>query len=212
MTEASSDIIEQYRRHADTWMRRRNQSLMERKWLDKFLALMPENPAVLDLGCGFGEPIGKYLLANNSAVTGIDSSPHLIEAAQTRLPQANWRVEDMRTLDMGAKFDGILAWNSSFHLNHDDQRGLFSVFHAHAAKGAALMFTSGTSHGEAMGELEGEPLYHASLDSHEYLELLAKHGFKCVEHVAEDPDCGRYTIWLARHVGVQQTQNLYFRR
>jgi hypothetical protein len=60
------------------------------------------------------------------------------------------------------------------------------------------MFTSGPSHGEAIGTLEGEPLYHASLDPAEYRELLDTHGFDVVRHVAEDPECGGHTVWLAR--------------
>jgi hypothetical protein len=45
---------------------------------------------------------------------------------------------------------------------------MFSIFRLHAAPGAALMFTSGPSHGEVVGQLEGEPLYHASLDAAAY--------------------------------------------
>lgn len=37
---------------------------------------------------------------------------------------------------------------------------MFPVFAAHAAPGAVLMFTSGPTAGEAIGEWEGEPLYH----------------------------------------------------
>jgi hypothetical protein len=36
--------------------------LMERKWLDRFIALLPAKPTVLDIGCGPGEPIALYLL------------------------------------------------------------------------------------------------------------------------------------------------------
>jgi hypothetical protein len=48
------------------------------------------------------------------------------------------------------------------------------------------------------GKLEGEPLYHASLDPDEYRLLLDRNGFDVVTHVAEDPDCGGHTVWLAR--------------
>jgi len=48
---------------------------------------------------------------------------------------------------------------------------MFSIFgfHAasfrfHAASKAALIFTSGPSHGEAIGTYQGEPSYHGSLD------------------------------------------------
>jgi hypothetical protein len=51
-----------------------------------------------------------------------------------------------------------------------------------------------------MGILEGEPLYHASLDTAEYRALLAENGFAVLAHMVEDLTCGRHTIWLAKHL------------
>jgi len=48
------------------------------------------------------------------------------------------------------------------------------------------MFTSGTRLGEAIGQFEGKPLYHGSLDTNEYQELLRANGFTVVRHVEED--------------------------
>jgi hypothetical protein len=64
--------------------------------------------------------------------------------------------------------------------------------------GGVLMFTSGTEEGCAMGEWQGEPLYHGSLSTAEYARLLEQHGFDVVHHVPSDPQCGDATIWLAR--------------
>jgi hypothetical protein len=75
---------------------------------------------------------------------------------------------------------------------------MFGIFKRHAASGAALMFTSGPSAGEKMGTYRGEPLYHASLDSAEYRQLLRDEGFDVVAHVVEDPTCGLRTVWLAQ--------------
>ncbi|MEM9439177.1 MAG: class I SAM-dependent methyltransferase [Pseudomonadota bacterium] len=198
MTSEDKNIIEIYRRHADAWVKLRGQHLLEKKWLDKFLELLPNASSVLDIGCGFGEPIGRYLFENGSAVTGIDASPELIQVAKERVAKATWIVSDMRALRLADKFDGLLAWNSTFHLTPNDQRQMFPIFQEHAAKGAALMFTSGPSHGDAIGEFEGEPLYHSSLDGDEYRLLLDQHGFDVIEHVVKDPDCGQHTVWLAR--------------
>ena len=107
----------------------------------------------------------------------------------------------MRNLRLGTEFNGILAWDSTFHLTHDDQRKMFPVFEAHAASGAALMFTSGPSHGDMIGEFEGEPLYHSSLSEDEYRVLLDRHGFDVIDHVVEDPECGHHTVWLAQFRG-----------
>ena len=75
---------------------------------------------------------------------------------------------------------------------------MFPVLRAHAAPGAALMFTSGPAHGVAMGQFRGEPLYHASLDPAEYRALLDANGFEVAAHAAEDSNCGGRTVWLAR--------------
>jgi hypothetical protein len=104
----------------------------------------------------------------------------------------------MRTLSLSRTFHGILAWDSFFHLTHDDQKRMFPIFRAHAAPRAALMFTSGPAHGEAIGRLEGKPLYHASLDPAEYRQLLDSHGFDIVANVFEDQSCGGRAVWLAQ--------------
>jgi SAM-dependent methyltransferase len=192
-------IVGLYQRHAAAWDRIRSPgSLFEKPWLDRFLALVPEGGSILDLGCGAGLPISGYLILQGYAVTGVDSSEPLIELWRGRFPGQECMVTDMRTLDLGRRFDGILAWDSFFHLCPEDQRVMFPVFARHAAAKAALMFTSGPQHGSVLGEFEGEPLYHGSLDPEEYAALLEQNGFEVVASVLEDPTCGEHCIWLAR--------------
>lgn len=201
MTSVDADrIVDLYERHAGAWDRKRSRNLMERGWLDRFAALLPTGGSVLDLGCGMGEPIGRHLVACGFRVTGVDRAPTMIALARARMPEETWRVADMRTLALGCRFDGILAWDSFFHLTRDDQRRMFQVFAAHAAGRGALMLTSGPQDGEAIGSFEGEPLYHASLAPDEYRALLSAAGFEVVAHTAEDPGCGGHTVWLARRI------------
>lgn len=198
MSSPAERIMGLYEEHAAAWDRRRGKGGMERAWLDAFAALLPAGGTVLDLGCGAGEPMAADLIGRGLRVTGVDSAPSLIARCRERFPEQEWIVGDMRTLSLGRRFGGVMAWDSFFHLTMDDQRAMFPVFAAHAAPGAALMFTSGPAAGEAIGEFEGEPLYHASLDADEYRSLLAAHGFSVVRHVADDPECGNHTVWLAR--------------
>jgi SAM-dependent methyltransferase len=200
MPTDSDNIVPLYRRHAQAYDRLRGRSLFERSWLDTFAAMLPEGGSVLDIGCGMGEPIARDLIGRGFAVTGIDSSPQLIAMARARFPQQSWIVADMRALSIGQSFDGLLAWDSFFHLTPNDQPRMFAVFRDHAAPRAALMFTSGPAHGEAIGTFEGEPLYHASLGSEEYRALLDANGFDVVRHVAEDPACNGHTVWLAQRM------------
>ena len=73
---------------------------------------------------------------------------------------------------------------------------MFRIFREHAKPSAPLMFTSGPSFGEAIGELEGEPLYHASLEADEYRALLAENGFDLVSPAIADPGSSRHSVWL----------------
>jgi trans-aconitate methyltransferase len=194
----AEEIIGIYQRHALAWAGDRNKSLFEKAWLNRFIAPLPLNPTVLDIGCGCAEPIGRYLIETGCKVTGVDSSPELIAMSREKFPDHDWRVGDMRVLAHGRTFDGLLAWNSFFHLRPEDQRKMFPLFAALTAPGGTLMFTSGMSCGVAMGSYRGEPLYHASLDTSEYQSLLEASGFEVLEHVLEDPTCGHHTVWLSR--------------
>jgi hypothetical protein len=131
-------------------------------------------------------------------LTGVDSSPELLDAFRRNVPEAEAIHSDMRDLRMNRRFSGLFAWDSVFHLSQDDQRRMFCVFAAHAAPGSALLFNSGPVAGTSIGTFEGEPLYHASLDAHEYRRGLDGQGFELVAHWNSDPDCGGRTIWLFR--------------
>jgi SAM-dependent methyltransferase len=192
-------VCDLYERHADAYDRDRTRSLQERAWLDRFLSCVRPGGTVLDLGCGMGEPIARYIIERSFGVVGVDSSPSMIERCRARFPDAEWLVADMRAVELGRRFDGIVAWDSFFHLDGDDQRSMFPRFAAHACNGAPLLFTSGSAAGEAIGSFGEEPLYHASLDPTEYERLLATNGFAVRAYVADDADCGDHTVWLATY-------------
>jgi SAM-dependent methyltransferase len=198
VNQASKEIIGLYERHAQAWDAGRPRVLMEKAWLERYCELLAYGGRVLDLGCGAADPLARYFINRGFDLTGVDSSPSMISMCRERFPAQDWYVADMRGLALGKVFDGILAWDSFFHLTPDDQRSMFSIFRKHALPGAVLMFTSGPSRGEAIGSLQGEPLYHGSLDAEEYRCLLFDNGFDVLSHAVEDPNCGRHTIWLAQ--------------
>jgi len=202
MNSAADKIIDLYERRAHEWVsdRSRQPVFIEQAWLDRFCALIKPRGTVLDLGCGPGKPMAAYLLAQGFDICGVDSSPTMISLAQGNYPDREWIVADMRALSLGRTVDGVMAWDSFFHLSYDDQRQMFPIFRAHAKPGAPLLFTSGTQHGEAIGRFRGEPLYHASLSPDEYRALFAENGFECVAEKMEDPECGLHSVWLARRV------------
>jgi cyclopropane fatty-acyl-phospholipid synthase-like methyltransferase len=194
-------VIDLYRRHAARWDAvRRSAGWNDRVWIDAFAKELAGGGRVLDLGCGGGEPVARFLVDRGLRVTGVDASPQMIAHARDRMPEQEWIAADMRGLALDRRFDGILAWDSYFHLSHDAQRSMFAVFDAHAGDRAVLMFNTGPEHGEAISTctFENEQLYHASLAPAEYRDLLDRHGFEVVRHVANDAQSGGRTVWLCR--------------
>ena len=198
MSGPADGIIDLYSRRAADWDADRGRSLVEKPWLDRFLSDIPAGGFVLDLGCGSGEPIARYLIEKGRKITGVDGSPGLIALCRERFPDHDWVVADMRTLDLGRQFDGLIAWHSSFHLSRPDQRALVAVLARHLKPGGVLMFTSGDTDDERIGEWRGEPLYHASLSTVDYRAGLEAGGFVVLDHVVGDYTKGEATVWLCR--------------
>ena len=199
----AQDVIATYTEAAADYARLRNRALFERRWLDRWLAAAPRNARrlrVLDLGCGTGRPMAAYVAERGAEVTGVDAVPAMALAYRAALPRARVIEADMRGLDLGEVFDAILAWDSFFHLSAADQRAMFDTFAAHAAPGAALMFTSGPEAGTAIGDIGGRPIFHESLSPEDYRACLEEAGFKVIEFRPEDPDCDFHSVWLARAV------------
>lgn len=202
-THLADNIIEIYNNKAHAWTALRGTCLYEKVWLDRFLKLLPQHSNILDLGCGSAQPIAAYLIAQSHNVMGVDSSTEMLDMARQNFPKqmfpnCTWIQADMRTVELIETFQGILAWDSFFHLSPEWQRAMFQQFDRFATQGTVLMFTSGPAFGEKIGDLFGEPLYHASLSPEEYTQLLHIYGFKVVNRVVEDPNCTGHTVWLAQ--------------
>ncbi len=199
MNKLADNIVNHYERHAQAWdADRRSGDWNDKACHDQFIQSLPSKGSVLDLGCGGGSPVAENLVAQGIQVSGVDSSPTLIKLCRSRLSDQEWIVGDMRTISLGRTFDGILAWDSFFHLQPDDQRAMFEIFAAHANPKTMLMFNTGPADGEAIGNYRGDPLYHSSLGAEEYRALLQQYNFDVVQHSVEDATAGGRTIWLTQ--------------
>lgn len=198
---AAGAIIGLYSRHADEWSRMRDGPLNadERPHLERFAARLPVGGEVLDIGCGSGRPIAEWLIGQGFRLTGVDASPALIVQCLGRFPDHDWRLADMRGLDLGRRFDGVLAWFSSFHLTAEAQEGMAAVYARHLKPGGSLMFIGGPKRGVAMGTWMGEPLFHGSLDPAEYRAGLRAAGLVGIEEsvLSSDTDEGA-RVWTGR--------------
>jgi len=95
--------------------------------IEEFIALLPENPRILDLGCGGGYESMRLMQAGAQEVDGVDFSEESIRIAKERCPQARFELMDFRQLDSQklGKFDGVFACASLIHIKQEELPNLF---------------------------------------------------------------------------------------
>jgi predicted TPR repeat methyltransferase len=192
------NIVEHYERHAHAFDSVRRGQFVERPWFDRFMLGVRKGGHILDLGCGAGEPVDRYLIDHGYSVTGVDSSEKMIALARIRFARQRWLKMDMRKALLDQKFAGIVAWDSLFHLGPDEQMSVLIRAAGWLEKDGNFLFNTGPAHGEAIGHQFGEPLYHASLDPSEYRELFERFGLTEIAFVPDDPAAGGRSVWLVR--------------
>ncbi|WP_421947177.1 class I SAM-dependent DNA methyltransferase [Phaeodactylibacter xiamenensis] len=187
-----------YEQHGLQYDAERSRLLFEKKWLRRFENLLPASAAILDVGCGGGEPIGRYFIEQGYAVTGIDFAAPMVELAKARFPDSTWYRMDMRVLDLQESFQGIISWHSFFHLTPTEQRATLARFAQHLQPKGLLLLTVGPDAGEVTGHVGGQPVYHSSLSPAAYQEVLHSLGMTVLDFVPEDPECDFASVLLSR--------------
>lgn len=187
-----------YDRQAEAYDAGRSRTLFEAGWLTRFAQRLPTGGHVLDLGCGTGDPIARWFIERHFGLTGVDFAPAMLDIARRRWPEGDWRQADMRDFDLADRFDGIIAWDSLFHLMASEQLNALSRMARHLKPGGQLLLTVGPGPGEAVGHVGGEPVYHASLSLATYATCLEDSGMTLTDFLSEDPDAARHTVLMAR--------------
>lgn len=193
-----NNVYEAYEKITDWYDLNRAEIPLETQFLNFIITCIPKSASILDIGCGTGNPIAKFFIEKGYKVTGIDGSQKMIALCEKRFPDQRWIEVDMRKLDLNEQFDLLIAWNSFFHLPHEDQRAMFKIFESHVKPNGILAFTTGSKHGEVWSENGGEKIYHASLSQEEYEELLIKHAFRKIIHTIKDPKSSDPCVWIAK--------------
>ncbi len=186
-----------YDDYANEWDQNRRRHFLEKNWIDRFLSGLQQRPEILDIGCGAGFPIADYLIQKQCRVTGVDLADGMLDLCRYRFPVANFYKQDMRALTLDNAFDGIIAWDSFFHLRQTEQRQVLTRFAAHLKPGGSLLVTVGHEAGEVLGTVAGQQVYHSSLAPEAYRTILAQLGFKAIDMVLQDPHCSEHSIILA---------------
>jgi SAM-dependent methyltransferase len=162
----------------------------DRELLERFAALIPAGGQVCDLGCGPGH-LTAHLAGLGLDAFGVDFSPQMVEAARSRVPGCEFRVGDMRALDVApGALGGIAAFYSIIHLEPDDLRRAFSSMHRALMGGGALLLAYHAGAGSVSSDDwfgKGVSISANLLDPPAILDALTGLDFEIHESHVRDP-------------------------
>ena len=144
-----------------------------RRFLDCFVTIKA-SPVLLDIGCGTGIPLTKQLILEGFIVIGLDISDAMIEKARRNVPEATFITGDIVSIEINRKFDGILAWDSLFHLPLENQEKTIRKIIRMLNNDGILMFTTGGQAGELVSSMFDTEFYYSSLSVDHYERILVQ--------------------------------------
>lgn len=99
---------------------------LDRHLLNRFAEAVKGKGLVADLGCGPGH-VAKYLKEHGAEVCGIDLSPEMIRIACAMSPGLDFRIGDMKSLDLADEsLAGIVAFYSIVHFDTSELTTVFA--------------------------------------------------------------------------------------
>lgn len=145
--------------------------------IKEFAAYLPANARVLDIGCGTGKPMGSYLATYDFEITGIDFAEKMIQIAQNQnIQNAQYFLADITNFETTERFDGIIAWDSLFHLQKMDQNKIYLKIANLLNTNGYFLFTHGRQDNEHSSSMLEQIFYYSSLDKEHVLELMMEVG------------------------------------
>lgn len=161
---------------------------------------MPEGGTVLDIGCGPGIPVDKYLIDNGYKVIGLDISESQIELAKKHVPEATYEVKDITTLTMGEyTVDAVVSFYAIFHIPRETHQQLFEKMHSYLKVGGPILVTMATTDWEGVEEdFYGEQMYESHYAPEKNTQIVKAAGFEILLDEIDPSANEKHQIILAR--------------
>jgi 2-polyprenyl-3-methyl-5-hydroxy-6-metoxy-1,4-benzoquinol methylase len=150
--------------------------------LEDIVSFLPPRATVLDLGCGAGVPVTRWLTGRGFAVTGVDVSARQLELARSNVPTATFIKADMIELSLAPEtFDAVVAFHSIIHVPRTDHPSLLANIHRWLKPGGVFLATMTVTDYEGRDENWegwGAPMAWSHYDRDANVTMLRQAGFE----------------------------------
>lgn len=163
--------------------------------------LLAPGSRILDLGCGAGVPVDRYLVDQGHSVQGIDLSRRMIALARVNVSGANYGLADMGNLETDAyAVDAVVSFYAIFHVPRERHGTLFRTIRSFLPDGGSLLVTVGYTAWEATEPFHGGMMYWSHYGAADNRRLIEKAGFRIEfegTEVDDDASGGKHLVILA---------------
>lgn len=191
-----------YDQIADRYAEKRDQasSVPYLEWLNDKLGA---NSLILDLGCGAGLPIDRWLIDQGHRVIGLDISAEMLILARQNVPQGHYELSDMADLTVGEySVDAVVCFFAMFHIDRSRHRQLLRSLHSYLMPSGFLLITTGRTDWEGEEDFLGAQIAWSHFDQATNRALIEDAGFKIfLEDEHRGNSCGDkdwHPIFLAQ--------------
>lgn len=178
-------------------------------YVDRILEGLPTGAKVLDLGCGTGQPIAKYIVERGFQVTGVDESEQMLKFARQTVPEAELIQADMVTVELADTFDAAVAWDSMFHVERKYHAAIYRKLANALREDARMLLSVGGSapaEDESVegftSEMYGQTFYYSGFAPEVARKLIEASGFEIELWEVDDPTSRGHIAVIARKLTI----------
>lgn len=173
------------------------------KEIEAFCSKLPSNAKILDVGCGTGVPIARYLIDRGFEMVGIDLSNEMVSIAQRKVPGGRFLQMNMTDMEFPSEsFDGLISCYAVFHVPRNKHAAIFQSFYKILKPDGFMLASVGASEWEEVEEYYGVDMFWSHFDPTTTQSLITEAGFD-IEFNRTVENGGEVHNWvLARKGGV----------
>ncbi|MFC1475426.1 class I SAM-dependent methyltransferase [Candidatus Zixiibacteriota bacterium] len=146
--------------------------------IDEFCAKLPAKAKILDVGCGTGIPIARYLSQNGFEVVGIDLSKEMVTVAKRNVQGARFLQMNMTDIEFPPEsFDGLISCYAIFHVPRSEHAAIFQSFYRILKPDGILLASVGAGDWEGVEDYHGVDMFWSHFDPLTTQSLITEAGF-----------------------------------
>jgi ubiquinone/menaquinone biosynthesis C-methylase UbiE len=156
------------------------------RWLRKVLSRLETGSAVLDLGCGSGDP-ADIEISKKHRVIGVDISQTQIDLARQNVIKGHFLHGDIGCIEFPpASFDAVITFYTLEHIpRREHQTILQHIFNWLRPGGFLLISIEAGDYDDVMGEWLGVPMFISCFSPETMRRMVNQAGFEILETAIE---------------------------